>query len=648
MRGDTLDPLFRRVVAHFGSLTAITNAIGTLWMFAIMFMILADIFGRNIFNQPLAGVPELVAYSLVGAVFLQMANTLYSNRFVRAEPLIDALDRHRPAAASVFNLVFNLAGIAVFALIVGQLLPLFLEEYADPVTHSAGNEGVFTIANWPLSLVIVIGATLTGIVYAIESIKNAGALVRKFTRRRRTTAAAPVGWIPLILLAGLFLAVYAVTQMDLSKPEIGVISLIGMFILIFIGIHIALALITLSFAGVWLIFGSPDIGLSILKLASAEFLRNYFFGVVPLFVLMGLLVKQAGLAADGFQVAKWGLRGVKGGLGVATVAANAVFAAITGSSIASAAVFTKIATPELLKHGYTPRFSVGVVAGSSVLGMLIPPSLLLIVYGFIAEESVGVLFLAAIVPGIILATAMAIAIIGMAYFWPQYVGEPKDHEVPAESVGSASLKLAPVAALIVMVLGSIYTGIATPVEAGALGATGALLIALAMRRLTWRSLWEVLVETGHVSVAILFLILAANTYNRMLALTGLPQEIVLYISNFELGFFGFMMLYLLLVIFLGMFLESISLMLIVLPLVLPIVQSFGGDFVWFGIVTVIAVEMGLLTPPLGIACYVVRSTADDPRITLGQIFSGAFPFVVIMLLVTLLLIAVPEIVLFIL
>ena len=192
--------------------------------------------------------------------------------------------------------------------------------------------------------------------------------------RVRNRAAAPVGWIPLLALIALVPAVYALSQADLSKSEIGMILLIGVLVLIFMGIHIAIGLIVLSFAGVWLILGTPDVGLKILKIASGQFLRNYFFGVVPLFVLMGLLVRETGIAADTFHVAKSLLRGVRGGLGVATVAANAIFAAITGSSIASAAVFTKIATPELLDHGYSARFSVGVVAGSSVLGMLIPPA----------------------------------------------------------------------------------------------------------------------------------------------------------------------------------------------------------------------------------------------------------------------------------
>ena len=230
----------------------------------------------------------------------------------------------------------------------------------------------------------------------------------------------------------------------------------------------------------------------------------------------------------------------------------------------------------------------------------------------------------------------------MAHFWPSYVGNPTHDDLEDENIASASWKLMPIVVLIFAVMGGIYGGIFTPVEAGAVGAAGALIIATLKRRLTWGKLWRVLTETGHTTVSVLFLILAANIYGRMLALSGFPQAIGEFIGNADVGFYGFMLLYILVVIVLGMFLDSISLMLIVLPLVLPIVESFGQDLIWFGIVTVIAVEMGLLTPPLGIAVYVVRSTIDDARVTLNDIFIGAFPYVIIMLLVTILLIAFPS------
>jgi tripartite ATP-independent transporter DctM subunit len=342
-----------------------------------------------------------------------------------------------------------------------------------------------------------------------------------------------------------------------------------------------------------------------------------------------------------FEVARWVLRRVKGGLGVATVVANAIFASITGSSIASAAVFTKIATPEMLRHGYTPRFSVGVVAGSSVLGMLIPPSLLLIIYGFLAEESVGRLFLAAIIPGIILAAAMSLGIVLMAIYMPKYIGGTEIAE-DDENIRSAAVKLFPIVVLVVLVLGGIYGGVFTPTEAGAAGALGALVIAIVRRKLTWKNLWTTVIETGHVTVSILFLILAARIYGQMLAMSNLPQQVSGFAAEADLGLYGFMFAYIVLLVFLGTILDSVSIMVITLPLAIPVVASMGGDLIWFGIVSVVAVEIGLLTPPLGITVYVVKSTLDDPRVSLNDIFAGAFPFVIIMLLVVALLVAFPQ------
>jgi tripartite ATP-independent transporter DctM subunit len=623
----------------FDRLSAALNVAGAVWMFAIMFLVLADVFGRNLLGQPISAVPELVAYSFAGSVFLQMPNTLLTGRFVRAEILIANLEKRRPGLAALFNTLFNLAGTVLFAVVLQQILPQLAEDLANPERNSTGVQGVFRIPDWPLTMIITLGIGLTLLAYALRTGQNA---LQLWTQRTGPAGFRP-GWQVALALAVLVGLAAIGTQMEFGKTGIGALSFVAMIVVVMAGMDIGIGLIGISLVAIWAMMGSPMIGTKILKLSFGSYLQDYFFAVVPLFVLMGLVLKETAIAADMFQVARQMLRHVKGGLGVATVAANAVFAAVTGSSIASAAVFSKIATPELLRHGYSPRFSVGVVAGSSVLGMLIPPSLLLIVYGFVAQVSVGVLFIAAILPGLLLALAMSLTIVGLAYFWPSYIGSPDDTPVEETGQGSAWLKLAPMSILVTAVIGGIYGGFTTPVEAGAIGASGAILIALAMRRLTWPKLYAALLETGHVTVSILFLILAANVFSRMLAISGLPQAMTGLLSDTGLGFYGFLALYVLAIIFLGMFLESVSLMLIVVPFVLPLVEGFGGDLVWFGLVTVVAVEMGLLTPPMGIACYVVRSTINDPRIRVQDVFAGSLPFTMIMFVVTIVLILVPGI-----
>ena len=425
------------------------------------------------------------------------------------------------------------------------------------------------------------------------------------------------------------------------------LSLLLMLLLIWAGMHVAVVLGVVSFVGVWLIRDDPFVAANLLAQASQDAIASHIFGVVPLFVLTGFLVAIADVGKDAFEVANQLLRRLRGGLGIATVASNAVFAAITGISIASAAVFTRVAVPEMLRFGYNPRFAVGVVAGSSVLGMLIPPSLLMILYGFLANQSVGDLFTAGIVPGLVLALAYSVGIVLMATFWPRSVYD----SVERKPIGRESLlspltllaKLAPSVILIVAVLGGLYAGFFTATEAGAVGAALALAIALLRRKLNWKTLWGVLTETGHVTVSVSFLIICATIYTRMLAMSGMPQFLVEQMTQMGLGPTAFLMIYVALIILLGMIIDSSSILLIVLPLMLPLAEQFGMNLIWFGVVTVVAVEIGLLTPPFGLSVYVIKSTLQDESISLGDIFRGTAPFTLMMLGVLLLLIFFPAI-----
>ena len=429
---------------------------------------------------------------------------------------------------------------------------------------------------------------------------------------------------------------------------IGLVSVALMLLLIYAGMYVAIALTMLSFIGVWIIRDDAGIAANLLALAVNDAISDYVFGVVPLFVLMGLLVAVADIGKDTFEVANQLLRRLRGGLGVATVAANAVFAAITGISIASAAVFTKVAVPEMLRHGYAPRFSVGVVAGSSVLGMLIPPSLLLILYGILTERSIGDLFIAGIVPGIVLAVSFAIGIVLMATFRPHWIyaneaAEYSAKEAPLMGAAEIAGKMLPIVLLIALVLGGIYGGLFTPVEAGAVGAAGSLVLAFVKRRLDGQTLWKVLVETAHITAAVCFLIISASLYSRMLAISGVTELLRGLIVDTGFGFAGLLTVFIVVVLILGTILDSSSIMLITIPLVLPALIGFNTDLIWFGIVTVIAIEIGLLTPPFGIAVFVIKSTlGPDSPITLKDIFAGAFPFAVIVFVVLLLVIAVPQ------
>ena len=433
----------------------------------------------------------------------------------------------------------------------------------------------------------------------------------------------------------------------MTDIQIGLLSIVGILLLIYSGMHVAIALTLLSFLGVGLIRDNWAIASKLLALAASDSISGYIFGVVPLFVLMGLLISVSGIGKDTFDVANRLFKSVRGGLGISTVAANAIFAAVTGISIASAAVFTKVAVPEMIRLGHKPRFAVGVVTGCSVLGMLIPPSLLLILFGVLTETSIGDLFKAGILPGLLLSAAYSLAILWMAYRIPHYVGEVESLSTAVNviqlSVGQAIWKLTPIAMLIALVLGGIYAGWFTPTESGAVGALGALVLTLGKRQLSWRKFWQVLTETGHVTVSILFLLIAANIYGRMLALSGITGFIGTWISESGLGLYAILSIYLVVILLMGTILDSTSIMMIIVPLIYPIMHSMGVNFVWFGLVTVIAIEVGLITPPLGIAAFVVKSTLDDQSITLNDVFAGSLPYVAMMIVVLVLVVVFPQI-----
>lgn len=430
----------------------------------------------------------------------------------------------------------------------------------------------------------------------------------------------------------------------MSPAEIGGLAIAALVVLIFVGMPIGVSMLGASFLGVAMIRGDT-VAIRMIGQVANDSLREYLFAVVPLFVLMGLLVTVSGVGKDTFDVFQRLLRRTTAGLGIATVFANAVFASITGISIASATVFSRVAVPEMLRHGYTRRFATGVVAGSSVLGMLIPPSLLMIVYAVLAEQSVGRMFLAGVGPGVLLALMFSATIILLARTRSSFVFDRVNDAADDVPLGATAMlrKSVPILSLMLLVLGGLYGGFLNPTEAGAAGAFGALVIAALRRSLDGSTLWKLLVETGQITVSILVLIVAATFFSRMLALSGVPRELAQLLLSGPLGPYGFLLVYLMLILVLGCLIDSISIMLILLPVALPVAEAAGFDMIWFGVLTVVAVETGLLTPPFGLSVYTIKSAMDDPGLKVGEIFQGALPFVGAMLLTLAILVAFPPI-----
>lgn len=438
----------------------------------------------------------------------------------------------------------------------------------------------------------------------------------------------------------------------MTGAEIGILSIVLIIVLIYSGLYVAVALGVVSFIGVWLERGF-DTAINLLGFSAMEGVEDHKFAIIPLFVLMGMLASRAGMGQDIYRVSNHMFQRIRGGLGIATVAANAVFAAITGVTIASASVFSRISVPEMRRYGYTTRFSVGVVVGSSVLGMLIPPSVMLIIYAVITEQSIGQMFIAGIIPGVTLSVAYIVGIIAISYIYPKWIHTEGFAEGSGKTDDDLStwqiVKMAgPAIIMIFVVMGGLYGGWFTAGEAGAAGSLIAFIFALLKKNLTLKTFWQTMMDTGQITATILILIVAATMYSQMLGITGMHGILGKWISSLDMGFVGFMTVFVIMLLIMGTLLDTISIILITVPLFMPVAEAFNINLIQFGIIVVVAAEIGLLTPPLGMAVFVVKSALEDPSITLADIFIGAFPFAVIMLCVLIAIIAFPQMSLFLL
>lgn len=416
----------------------------------------------------------------------------------------------------------------------------------------------------------------------------------------------------------------------MDPTTVVILMLIALIVMVMIGIHIGLSLGITALVGTWLMFDAYSLAAGQVGSTSFFALRNFVFAVIPLFVLMGEFVSRSGSAGDLYRVMNFSMKRIPGRLAVATVAGNAVFAAVTGTSLASAAAFSRLAYPEMIAAGYSRRFALGSVAGSACLGMLIPPSVLLIIWGIVTEISIGFLFLAGILPGIVLATLMALYSSGTAMLKPEVAPavtaetEPLTRQEIISGFG--------VIILIFVVLGTVWGGFATPSEAAAMGALGGLVLAI-IKGVRWPGIREAVIDSGKVIAPILFLLLTAQMYSRLLTTGGIVNLITDTITGS--GFDPNMAVFVMIVIWmiLGMLLDSGSIILLTVPIFWPIAQSFGYNEYAFAIMGILTIEAGLLTPPVGLLVYAVKGSVPDRTVQLSEIFAGSIPYWILMLIV---------------
>ena len=423
---------------------------------------------------------------------------------------------------------------------------------------------------------------------------------------------------------------------------VGVIGTVLVFLLLFLGMPIAFALMLVGFAGISYL-ASIEAALPIAARTVYEVSAYYPYTVIPLFIVMGGFAGSSGMTKDLYSTFDKWFRKLPGGLGIATIGACAGFAAVSGSSVATAATMGTVALPEMKRFNYHPRLATGTVAAGGTLGFLIPPSIGFIVYGMLTEQSIGKLLVAGMIPGLILAAAyMAIVVV-----WVKL--NPSVAPVSPEAVSwrekfSALLGVWEPLAIFLLVMGGIYGGLFTPTEAGAMGATVLFLVAIIKRKLNRQNLVEALLEAVRISVMVLFLVAGANVFSYFLALSTIPMKVAGWAAALEVSPYLIHTIIVIIYLFLGCFLDAISMMVLTMPVIYPVILALGFNPIWFGVIAVLMMEAGLITPPMGLNIFTVAGVAKD--VPIETIFRGVAPFLLSIFAIVILITIFPQLALF--
>lgn len=434
-----------------------------------------------------------------------------------------------------------------------------------------------------------------------------------------------------------------------TNIAIALVTVGFLFVFVFAGVHISFTLMSLSFVGLLLVSKNLNAALSVISTTAFNAIRTYTYCVIPLFMLMGTIMAISGTAGDLFRWAHKMLEKLPGGLAAATVIGNAIFAAVTGVSVASATVFSQVAIPEMRKYKYDANFATGIVCGSSNLGMIIPPSLFFIVYGTVAQVSIGKLFVGGIVPGIIMSTIFIIYASSYGVRHPNVIGLDENHKPLYEDPDKsgklpATLRALPIVVLIIIVLGGIWGGFFTPTEASAIGCLGAFIIALCKKSLHWKNTGEILLDTSKSSAGILLLLVSAQMYGRLLSISGAVSWVSSSILGAKLPSWLLIGIFLVLILILGCVIDGNSIILLTTPIIQPVTQGLGFDQVWWGVIVVMSVCIGQITPPFGTIVFACKNVLGD-IVDVATIFRHTAPYIILMLLTIAICMAFPGVVL---
>lgn len=588
-----------------------TNVAGLSALFIMIAVAFVDVFARYVFNSPIKGVVEITEVIMICAIFLAVAHTHNIKGHISVDLLTSKLS---PKPRVALEFITTLLATGMFGVIAWQTLDhaiFLIGEYRLHEKH-------FGIPSGPFAAVIFIGCTAIFLL-----------LIRDLLARTSESFKLGLTWRYWLVMIGVPVLFIVFTYLwmqpdlwDINLLTVGLIGVIFSLTLMLTGMPVAYVLILTGFMFVSHI-RNPDAALNML---GTEFYRNagsYNWAVVPFFVLMGYFCLYARFGEDLYHAAyKW-FGHLRGGLSVATIGAGASFAAIVGDPLASVATIGPVALPQMRKYKYDDVLSAGCILGGATLGPIIPPSTPFIIYGLLSGVSVAHLLFSGIFPGIL----MMLVFMAMIYIWCRLrpnAGPPGERS--SWMARFISLKAGgPVLVLFALVMGGIWAGIFTPTEGGAIGAVVSLLIGLVMRRFTWRSFAHTLVDAGKVISMIFLILIGAVIFTRFLAWCNVSPALADLITGLGLDPMVFVVFTIVLMIILGFAIDIMPLMLIGVPVLHPIAASLGIDPIWFACLVVISVNLGDITPPIGVSMFTLRAIAKD--LPIGTIFRGAMPFV---------------------
>ena len=425
-------------------------------------------------------------------------------------------------------------------------------------------------------------------------------------------------------------------MMELSTNAVAVIGFVALFALMLLRVPVGMAMGLVGVTGYSYLVGAGP-ALKLIGQTSMRTVTDYTFGVIPMFLLMGAFVTNSGISRELFRAANTLVGHLKGGLGIATVVACGGFAAICGSSVATAATFSTVAYPEMRRYGYPQSFATGVIAAGGTLGAMLPPSTVLAVYGIITQQDIGKLFMAGIIPGILAMTMYVITIAIIGKIRPDFLpaGKPSTWRERGKGIRDVWAPLV----LFTFVIGGLYGGLFTPTEAGGMGAGGAFFLGVLRGRLSKVQIRESLLQATRTAAAVFTVLIGALLFGYFLTITQTPQKVTVFLTGLGLGRYGVLALIMVMYLVLGCLMDAMAMIILTVPIIFPVVTALGFDPIWFGVIIVMTVELGLIHPPVGMNVFVIKSVVKDVSFT--TIFKGVIPFIITDMIRLVILIAFP-------